>query len=87
MKQAEELSDLGSGSEKEANMKKSRKIRAAKIVETCSSNEDEQSHDNFVAGLPNVPIISNSTHITESQIARDAEIGRSTIKHYNILKK
>ncbi|XP_070168191.1 uncharacterized protein [Polyergus mexicanus] len=58
LKQAEEESDLTSTTEKEEYLKKSRKIRAAKVVDTSTSSSDELS-DEFIREFSKIPKIDN----------------------------
>lgn len=84
LKQAEELSDLGSNTETEEYQKKSRKIRAAKLfdppVTKSSSNEDsEESDTSFNSKLPIIPTIPNSNIITNNKtINKTMEKSKST---------
>lgn len=78
LKQAEEESDLTSNTEKDEYKKKSRKIRAAKTVDTSMSSSDELS-DDFMSEFSKIPKIPNRTvHIKKSIIATN-EKGKSTI--------
>ncbi|XP_077256672.1 uncharacterized protein LOC143894350 [Temnothorax americanus] len=54
LKEAEDTSDLNSGTEKEKFLKKSRKVRAAKPIDS-SNDEEEESDDSFVSELPTFP--------------------------------
>ncbi|XP_071576472.1 uncharacterized protein [Temnothorax nylanderi] len=54
LKEAEDTSDLNSGTEKEEFLKKSRKLRAAKPIDS-SNDEEEESDDSFVSELPTIP--------------------------------
>ncbi|XP_077282705.1 uncharacterized protein LOC143908781 isoform X2 [Temnothorax americanus] len=54
LKEAEDTSDLNSGTEKEEFLKKSRKVRAAKPIDS-SNDEEEESDDSFVSELPTFP--------------------------------
>lgn len=49
LKIAEEFSDLNSGTEKEESLKKSRKIRAAKQLDTSTSSDEEESDKSFTS--------------------------------------
>ncbi|XP_011858294.1 PREDICTED: uncharacterized protein LOC105555864 [Vollenhovia emeryi] len=61
LKDAEDLSDLKSGTEKEHYRKRTRKIRAAKpIHDSCSSVE--LSDDSFLSDIPNVPDVLKKKH-------------------------
>lgn len=88
MKEAEELSDLNSGTEKEELLKKSRKFRAAKTVDSLTSSNEELSDDSFMSDLPKIPDVSTKAHSSmlivnskqEAKIAKDTQKGNSTIK-------
>ncbi|XP_011859452.1 PREDICTED: uncharacterized protein LOC105556947, partial [Vollenhovia emeryi] len=60
LKQAEEESDLTSNTEKEEYLKKSRKNRAAKVMDTSMSSNDELSDDSFISEIPKVPKMSKT---------------------------
>ncbi|XP_020297455.1 uncharacterized protein LOC109861985 isoform X3 [Pseudomyrmex gracilis] len=63
------LLDLNSNTEKEENLKKSRKIRDAKIIDTSASSNEELSDDNLTSELPKIPIsIEKSTKSTKKEI-------------------
>lgn len=66
MKQAEELSDLDSNTEKEEYLKRSRKVRAAKSLDTSMSSE-EISNDSFISELPKVPQTFNINRYDKNQ--------------------
>lgn len=86
LKQAEDLSDLNSCTEHEEYLKKSRKIRAAKIYDS-SSEDDEQSDDSTILSLPKPP--NCQTDITRGPLKRKASqisTGKITIKHSHIKK-
>lgn len=81
LKQAEEESDLTSTTEKEEYLKKSRKIRAAKIVDTSTSSSDELS-DEFLREFSKIPKIDNvATYRNKSESQKNTQKGKSTIKH------
>lgn len=87
MKEAEELSDINSGTEKEELQKKSRKFRAAKTMDSSMSSDEELSTDSFISDLPKIPDVStkgNSSMIVDvtqnAKIAKYAQKGNSTIK-------
>jgi len=69
LKQAEDLSDLNSCTEHEEYLKKSRKIRAAKIYDS-SSEDDEQSGDSTISSLPKSP--NCQTDITRGPLKKKA---------------
>ncbi|XP_036139933.1 uncharacterized protein LOC105834898 isoform X3 [Monomorium pharaonis] len=60
LKDAEETSDLNSGTEREEYRKKSRKLRAAKVADSSSSNDD-QSDASFLSDIPTIP--TTATHV------------------------
>lgn len=80
LKQAEDVSDLTSNTEKEEYLKKSRQIRAAKIMDDTSSNDDlsDELSDEFLNELPKMP---NMTEINKQKIVENAQKGKSTKKH------
>ncbi|XP_067206835.1 uncharacterized protein [Linepithema humile] len=55
LKDAEELSDLTSNTDRDEFLKKSRKIRAAKSVDEDNTSNDEQSDTSLILDLPKVP--------------------------------
>nr|XP_012216674.1 PREDICTED: uncharacterized protein LOC105668714 isoform X2 [Linepithema humile] len=69
LKEAEEISDLNSGTEKNEYLKRSRKIRAAKLMNSSMSGGDELSDENLLSDLPTVPKTSNMTtkHVSKKQ--------------------
>lgn len=80
MKEAENLSDLNSGTDKEEMLKKSRKIRAAKSFDeefTSSSNEVSSDNDSFISKIPQL----SQTAITQRRKgANVSRKGKSIIK-------
>ncbi|XP_070169708.1 uncharacterized protein [Polyergus mexicanus] len=73
LKQAEEESDLTSTTEKEEYLKKSRKIRAAKIVDTSTSSSDELS-DEFLREFSKIPKINNvATYKNKSKSQKNTQ--------------
>jgi len=71
LKQAEEMSDLNSGTDKDEYLKKSRKIRAKKEFESSISSSDELSDElsdeNLRSDLPTIPTSKVFTHISKKQ--------------------
>jgi len=86
LKQAEDISDLNSGTDKEEILKKSRKFRAAKTIDTSTTSNDELSDESYISDLPNIPdvptkVYNSIANITQkSKIAKDAQKGNSMIK-------
>lgn len=80
LKQAEDVSDLTSNTEKEEYLKKSRQIRAAKIMDDTSSNDEllDELSDEFLNELPKMP---SMTEINKQKIVENAQKGKSTKKH------
>lgn len=78
LKQAEELSDLDSNTEKEEYLKRSRKVRAAKSLDTSMSNE-EISNDSFISELSKVPQTFNMNRY-------DKKSNKTAQKSKNIIK-
>lgn len=74
MKEAEELSDINSGTEREESLKKTRKVRAAKTIN--ESSEDELSEEMVTLDIPKFPKYS----IT-------AETNKKTLKITNNIQK
>jgi len=95
LKQAEETSDLNSGTDKEEILKKSRKFRAAKTIDTSTTSNEELSDESHILDFPNIPDVStkgynsiNIANITQkSKIAKDTQKGNSMIKLQIIKKK
>lgn len=87
LKEAEVLSKLNFDTEKEEFLKKTRKIRAAKIMDTSTSNSEELSNDSFISDVSTILNISTKRHcsmtadiIQKSKIAKDAQKGNSNEK-------
>lgn len=79
LKDAEELSDINSGADIEENLKKSRKIRAAKIVDETSNDADESSDEIIlVSDIPKFPNKHSMTAETSktSKITKNAPKGK-----------
>lgn len=74
MKEAEELSNINSGTEREENLKKTRKVRAAKTID--ESSEDELSEEMVALDIPKFP----KHFIT-------AETNKKTLKITNNIQK
>lgn len=78
MKDAEELSDINSGTEIEENLKKLRKIRAAKVID----ESNEESSDDEMALISQLPKFSNKHFMTAEttkkalKITKDAQKGK-----------
>ncbi|XP_011633937.2 uncharacterized protein LOC105425076 [Pogonomyrmex barbatus] len=78
LKDAEELSDINSGTEIKENLKKSRKIRAAKVIDKSSN---EESSDDEMALISQLPKFSNKHSMTAEitkkalKITKDAQKG------------
>ncbi|KYM95856.1 hypothetical protein ALC62_13490 [Cyphomyrmex costatus] len=70
LKEAEEMTDIDSCTEQEEYFKKSRKIRASKMIDTSSSNSEDQLSEitEFESDLPKVP--SNSKIKTDFETNR-----------------
>ncbi|XP_029675888.1 uncharacterized protein LOC115243221 isoform X2 [Formica exsecta] len=83
LKEAEELSDLNSGTDRDEFLKKSRKIRAAKIFDEDTSN-DEQSDDtsSLISDLPKVPEKRTNTITTKG-----AKVSQTDCNYVNNPKK
>lgn len=83
LKRAEEESDLTSNTEKEEYLKKSRKIRAAKIIDTSSSSNElsDKLSDDFILEIPKIPKSCDmNTHIQKPKMIKDTQKSKSTIK-------
>lgn len=70
LKQAEELSDLTSNTEKEEFLKKSRKLRAAKIIDTSISSNEELTDESNISELPKIPI---TTSVAKPKITKNTQ--------------
>lgn len=81
MKQAENESDLTSNTEKEEYLKKSRKHRAAKTIDTSMSSGDELSEVllSEFSTIPNFPNTTN-TYKNKSKNTRKKRKGKSIKK-------
>ncbi|KAL0100569.1 hypothetical protein PUN28_019712 [Cardiocondyla obscurior] len=78
LKQAEELSDLTSNTENVELQKKSRKVRAAKVLNSFLSNTDDLLEDTFTALLPK---ISKRSERSEKVFTTLHEKNNETLKH------
>lgn len=76
LKDAEETSDLNSGTEREEYRKKSRKLRAAKVVDSSSSNDD-QSDASFLSDIPTIPTIPTTSKTTATHVPKKIKIASS----------
>ncbi|KAM0731578.1 hypothetical protein ACS0PU_002638 [Formica fusca] len=78
LKDAEELSDINSCTETEEYLKKSRKIRAAKVISESSNSSDELSDiDDLLKNVPKIPEKQITT--THSEIRKVMQIGNANI--------
>lgn len=69
LKEAEELSDINSGTDLEENLKRSRKLRAAKVIDESMSNDDELSDDMILSSeIPKFP----NKHSMSAKISKEA---------------
>lgn len=77
LKDAEELSDINSGADIEENLKKSRKIRAAKIVDETSNDADESSDEMIlVSEIPKFP----NNHFMTAETSKTSKITKNAPK-------
>jgi len=83
LKQAEEMSDLNSGTDKDEYLKKSRKIRAKKEFESSISSSDELSDENLLSDLPTIPTSKVFTHISKKQKMQTPVKKGKNINRYN----
>lgn len=66
LKKAENESDLNSGTELDEHMKKSRKIRAAKIFDDVKSSDEALSDDDsLISELPQIQHVTTETKVTK----------------------
>jgi hypothetical protein len=87
LKEAEYTSDLNSGAEKKEMLKRSRKVRAAKQMDSSSSCNEELD-DSFISELPQIPTKKVSTVSKKRKVERSARKGKSIFrKNYNNTKK
>lgn len=80
LKDAEELSDLNSDTDKDEYLKKSRKIRAAETLNDDTSNDSEQSDNSLISTLPKVPEKHNYVKTKTTKNATVSQTGKSIIK-------
>lgn len=75
LKEAEELSDINSGTDIEENLKKSRKIRAAKVMDETSNDEltDEMELISEIPKYPNKHSVTAETTKKPLQITKDSQ--------------
>lgn len=78
LKDAEELSDLNSGTDRDEFLKKSRKIRAAKMFDEDTSNDEQSDDTSLILELPKVPEKRAITKTTRG--AKVSQTGKSIIK-------
>ncbi|XP_020297454.1 uncharacterized protein LOC109861985 isoform X2 [Pseudomyrmex gracilis] len=79
------LLDLNSNTEKEENLKKSRKIRDAKIIDTSASSNEELSDDNLTSELPKIPIsIEKSTKSTKKESDNSQSFAIRKLKNFEV---
>ncbi|GAB1860856.1 DUF4806 domain-containing protein [Camponotus japonicus] len=84
LKDAEELSDINSGADIEENLKKSRKIRAAKIVDETSNDADESSDEMIlVSEIPKFP----NKHSMTAETSKTSKITKNAPKDVNNLER
>lgn len=79
LKDAEELSDINSGTEIEENFKKSRKIRAAKVIDESSNDELSDDEMELISQLPKFPNKHSMTAETTKktvEVTKDAQKGK-----------
>lgn len=77
LKDAEELSDINSGPDIEENLKRSRKIRAAKIVDETSNDTDESLDEMIqVSEIPKFP----NKHSMTAETSKTSKITENASK-------
>lgn len=75
LKEAENISDLNSGTELDEHMKKSRKIRAAKIFDDFTSSDEALSDDDtFISELPQIQHVTTATKVTKVKTQKGTKI-------------
>lgn len=86
LKEAVALSDINSDTDRNESLKKSRKVRVAKIFDKDTSS-DEQSDSSLISELPKVlekraiiACIEKKTCITETKNAKVSQTGKNIIK-------
>lgn len=84
LKEVEDFSDLNSGTERDENLKKSRRNRAAKTFHDGDTSTDEQSDEaSIISDLPNIPENPKTSRITKSyKEAKVSRTGKSIIKNF-----
>ncbi|XP_025267613.1 uncharacterized protein LOC112637041 [Camponotus floridanus] len=84
LKDAEELSDINSGPDIEENLKRSRKIRAAKIVDETSNDTDESLDEMIqVSEIPKFP----NKHSMTAETSKTSKITENASKNVNNLER
>lgn len=72
------MSEINSGTERDEYRKKSRKIRAAKVYDLTSSNEEISEEENeFMLQLPNIP---NKSTVRNSKTGKVEQNKQTQIK-------
>lgn len=80
LKEAENLSDLNSGTDKDEYLKNSRKLRAAKTLDEYTSNDEESDDDSIISELPKVPEKRRKTITNKTKGAKISRTAKSIIK-------
>ncbi|XP_011705005.1 PREDICTED: uncharacterized protein LOC105460270 isoform X2 [Wasmannia auropunctata] len=83
LKEAEEISDLDSCTEQEEYLKKSRKHRAAKVVDNSSSHDEDEELEmsDFVLNLPKVPSNCSRNEIETETLKKKSILERKNVKY------
>lgn len=80
MKDAEEVSEINSDTENNEYLKKSRKMRAAKIFDDSSSNDELLEEDVLISELPENPDRRSTTiHTVETKTAKNTGKGKNAV--------
>jgi len=76
LKEAEELSDINSGTEREENLKRQEKLKPAKIID--ESSEDELSEEMIALDIPKFPkhFITTETNKKMLKITNNIQKGK-----------
>lgn len=83
LKEAEDESDLNSGTDKYESRKKLRKIRAAKRIDESTSSVEELSDDSFMSEIPNMPTVCTKKRSMTVHNAKKLNIATDVQKGYS----
>lgn len=83
VKEVEEFSDLNSGTERDKYLKKSRKVRAAKLFDSEENSDEQSDATSLILDLPKAS--EKRTAVTCVKINRNAKVRRTGNTFYYLL--